>query len=303
MFDPAKLAMNAEVARDVASVVGKRDEDFVLELKLDGIRILAHVTEDGVETYTRPGNRQTGKLPKIEAELAANLPVGTWVDGEVVSLRIREDGSVEHHWGGASSVIGSNVDKAARMSDGLTYSVFDVLAVGGTDARSLPFANRRSLLETAFDKDGWESVILTPQMAPTDDALAAMIDAGFEGAILKRLSAPYASGRRGFGWSKLKATDTVDAVIVGYQPGRGKYEGQLGALLLGQYDESGALVEIAKASGMTDAVRLAMSQNPDRYIGAVVEFAFMGRMDGGSYRHPQFKRLREDKDASECVFA
>jgi ATP-dependent DNA ligase len=303
MFDPARVAMNAEAVKDVASVIGS--DGCVCETKLDGIRLLAWVTADGVRTFTRSGKEQTGKLPAVEAELARNLPADTWLDGEIVALRIRADGSVEHHWGGAQSVMGSNVDRAARGSGALTYSVFDVMSIGGTDARSLPLSSRRNLLEQAFAQGDYEAVVLTPQMEATDENVAAVIALGFEGCMIKRLSSPYLSGKRCSAWLKIKATDTVDAVVMGYQPGEGKYHGQLGALLLGQYDASGVLVQIAKASGMTDAVRAEMSADPERFIGSVVEFAFMGKMPTGGYRHPQFKRLRDpaDKPAAECVIA
>lgn len=298
MFSPLKLAQNAEATKDVASIIAA--EGCVMELKLDGIRLLAHVTDTGVEFWTRSGKSATGKLPHVAADLA-HLPAGTWLDGEIVSIQMREDGSVEHHWGTAQSVMGSGTDRAARMSHVLTYVVFDVLAIGGTDARSLPLSKRRGLLEQMFDGGEFKSCSLIPQMDASDEACAAIIAAGFEGVIVKRLNAPYASGQRGRGFYKIKATDTVDAVIMGYQPGEGKYDGQLGALLLGQYDASGALVQVAKASGMTDAERLTMSQNPDAYIGQVCEFRHMGQMPTGGFRHPVFFRMRPDKAAAECV--
>lgn len=297
MFSPVKLAQNAEAAKDVAAIINA--EGCVLEMKYDGIRLLAHVTDTGVEFWTRSGKSATGKLPNVAADLA-HLPAGTWLDGEIVGLRIREDGSIEHNWSTAQSVMGSNVDRAARMSHVLTYVVFDVLAIGGTDARSLPLSKRRGLLEQMFAGSEFKSCSLTPQMDASDEACAAIIAAGFEGVIVKRLSAPYASGQRGKGFYKIKATDTVDAVIMGYQPGEGKYDGQLGALLLGHY-VGGTLVQVAKCSGMSDAERLAMSQNPGDYIGAVVEFKHFGVMPTGGYRHPQYFRMRGDKLATECV--
>lgn len=297
MFSPLKLAQNSEAAKDVASVINA--DGCVMELKLDGIRLLAHVSDTGVEFWTRSGKSATGKLPHVAADLE-HLPVGTWLDGEIVSMQMREDGSVEHNWNTAQSVMGSAVDRAARMSHVLTFMCFDVLAIGGTDARSLPLSKRRALLEQMFDGMAFKTCALVPQMPASDAAAQAIIAAGFEGVIVKRLSAPYASGQRGRGWWKIKATDTVDAVIMGYQPGEGKYDGQLGALLLGHY-VGGTLVQVAKCSGMTDAERLTMSQNPDRFIGAVVEFRHMGQMSTGGYRHPVYMRMRADKLAAECV--
>lgn len=299
MFNPATLAQNAEAAKDVdAALVG--GGDCVLEMKLDGIRLLAWVTESGVRTFTRSGKEQTGKLPAVEAELAANLPAGTWVDGEVVAIRISEDGGVEHHWGTAQSVMGANTDKAALRSGAVSFSVFDVMAIGGTDARSLPFRSRRKLLEQAFDQGSYEACVLTPQLPATAASLDGILAAGFEGAMVKRLDAPYTSGR-GRNWVKIKHTATEDVIITGLPlDGNGKYEGQVGAVVFSQIKD-GVLVEMGRCSGMDDAERLDLSTNPDAWLGTVIEVKHFGVMPSGGWRHPNWYRARTDKTAAECV--
>lgn len=300
MFNPATLAQNAEPARDVAHAT-RGGGEYVMEMKLDGIRLLAHVTEAGVETYTRTGKRQTGKLPQIERELFENLPAGTWVDGEVVAIQMREDGTIEHHWGTAQSVMGSNTDRAARASGAVSYSVFDVMAIGGTDARTLPLSSRRDLLEQMFDQGSYDAVVRTPQMAPTEAALTAILDAGFEGAMVKRLDAPYASGKRGAGWFKIKAQVTEDVIITELPlDGEGKYAGQVGAVVFSQIVD-GALIEKGRCSGMSDAERLDLSVNQDAWLGRVIEVKFYGVMPTGGWRHPTWHRVRDDKLARECV--
>lgn len=299
MFNPVGLAQNAEPAKDVDSILALGSE-CVMELKLDGIRLLAHVTETGVRTYTRTGKEQTGKLPDIEAELFANLPADTWLDGEIVAIKRREDGSIEHHWGTAQSVMGSNVEKAARASHAVSYSVFDVLSIDGKDARSLPFSMRRGLLETMFEAE-FKAVVLTPQMNPSDDALAAIIATGFEGAIVKRLSAPYASGRRGFGWWKFKAVHTEDVIITELPlDGNGKYTGQVGAVVFSQI-VGGSIVEKGRCSGMDEKMRLTLSTSPQEWLGRVIEVRHMGIMPTGGWRHPVWLRVRDDKLAIDCI--
>lgn len=302
MFNPATLAQNAEAAKNVTQALAGNG-DCVMEMKLDGIRLLAHVggTDDAkvVRTYTRSGKEQTGKLPAVEAELAANLPAGTWVDGEIVAIREREDGTIEHHWGTAQSVMGSNVDKAKMGSHAVTYSVFDVMAIGGTDARSLPQSSRRSLLEMAFDQGSYAACMLTPQMEATEEAFEAIVAAGFEGAMIKRIDAPYSSGR-GRNWLKLKHTATEDVIVTGFQDGNGKYNGEIGAVIFSQI-VGGNVVEMGKCSGMTDAERTEISQNRDAWLGRVIEVKFYGVMPTGGWRHPVWMRVRDDKIAIECV--
>lgn len=300
MFNPATVAQNAEPAKDVDSLLATGGE-CVMEMKFDGIRLVAWVTESGVRTFTRSGKEQTGKLPAIEAELAANLPVGSWVDGEIVAIRIRPDGSVEHHWGAAQSVMGAGVTKAAQRSGAVTYSIFDVMSLGGIDARSLPFARRRALLEQAFAQGSYTACTLTPQLEPTQAGYEAILAAGFEGAMVKRLSLPYASGRRGAGWYKLKGTHTEDVIITALPlDGNGKYANQVGAVVFSQIRD-GALVEMGRCSGMTDAQRTDLSEHPDRWLGRVIEVRHMGVMPTGGWRHPVWIRTRDDKAAAECI--
>lgn len=302
-FRPASLAQNAEAVPAGGEAQAINAPRQIMELKLDGIRLLAHIGEGGrVRTYTRSGKEQTGKLPQVEAELAAHFPPDSWVDGEVVAIRIREDGSVEHHWGTAQSVMGANVDKAARRSGDVTYSIFDVLAVGGTDARSLNFEGRRRILELAFaNGDGWDACTLVPQMEPSEEAYAAILAAGFEGAMLKSLDARYCSGQRGKGQRKLKGTHTEDVIITALPlDGEGKYAGQVGAVVFSQIRD-GALVEMGRCSGMSDAERLDLSRNAASWLGRVIEVRHNGVMPTGGWRHPVWMRTRDDKLAEECI--
>ena len=138
MFNPKTLAMNSHPADSVeAAVAGK---DAILEPKYDGIRLLVHRTEAGVEMYARSGNSKSGKLPAIDAEILRNLPAGTWLDAEAVAFN--EDGTQD--WGGAQSVLGSGTTRAQVLSGKIRLVVFDLLAHGGLDARTLPLRAERS---------------------------------------------------------------------------------------------------------------------------------------------------------------
>lgn len=129
---------------------------------------------------------------------------------------------------------------------------------------------------------------------------------GYEGSIVKWLDAPYRSGVRGQGFFKLKGTARIDAIVVGYEEGKGGFAGLVGALRFGQYDTNGVLVDRGSCSGMSMELRETISADRDAYLGAVIEIQHMGLQEPtkanphGSFRHPQFKRLRLDK-APESV--
>ena len=281
-----------------------------LEPKFDGWRLIAIVGEDGeCRIYNpREGNEMTGKLPAIEAALAEALPPGSVVDGEAVAFAVEEDRLVQK-WGKAASVLGSGTAKAALGSGAITFVVFDLLAHGGLDARSLSYQKRRGLLESLFDAAdfGTAQIILVPQLAATDASHETLIEAGYEGSVVKHLDAPYASGKRGKGWFKVKPVATVDAIITGYTEGENGFLGYIGAVTFGQYNEDGILVPRGKCSGMDWDVRKDLTANREANLNRVIEVAHEGTFPVskehplGAFRFPRFKRFRDDKPATEVT--
>jgi ATP-dependent DNA ligase len=153
------------------------------------------------------------------------------------------------------------------------------------------------------------------QVEPTMEWYDYFIKRGYEGAIVKDVTKPYGSGKRGHGWFKLKETHTVEVVVVGSIPGKGKFTGQIGALVFAQNAPRGELsafkakdvlypysnrypyIVRGSCSGMTDAQREEFT-NDANLVGTVIEIAHMGAdltAESYKFRHPQFKRVRDDK--------
>jgi bifunctional non-homologous end joining protein LigD len=299
-----KLGQNAEKLPNGKTASSFDPARYVGEPKLDGWRLLVHRHADGVALYTRSGKRHDGSLPTIEAELEANLPVGTWLDCEAVGVTVI-DGKVSIEWGIVQSILGSTTGKAAAQEDKITLMAFDLIAHGDIDARGLSFGQRRELLEAIFDGAEWKRTILVPQVQPTDNSVEALLAQGFEGMVIKDRKARYASGQRGKGWTKIKATYTDDVVIMGFKPGENGFSGMVGAVIFGEYDDEGNLVETGRASGMDMRTRENMTKNPDKWIGTVIEISHMGRLGGpdSPRRHPQTKRPRPDKAPTDCTIS
>lgn len=295
------LAHNLETSQSVDGALA--GHEGVIQAKLDGIRLLAHVTEDGAFLYARSGNSKSGKLPHVEASLAENLPAGTWLDGEAVVFN--SDGT--QAWGKAQSVLGANPGHSESAQ--VAYVVFDLIAHGGIDARPLPFSKRRELLKAVFAQADFDSsVVLIPQAEASEEAHEDNLANGFEGSVVKHLDAPYRSGVRGAGQFRLKPQATVDAVVMGFKDGKSSFEGLVGALVFGQFDPAtGKLVERGACSGFDFQTRVDITNHKDAWLGRVIEVAHHGAMPPtaanphGALRHPQFKRTRTDKDAMECV--
>lgn len=297
--DLLTLAAGGKLAQNANTVQTVPDGANVMEPKLDGWRILAHIGSDTVTYFTRSGNSYPAKqLPRVTEELLASFPADTWLDGEAVALRI-EGGRVVNEWSTAQSVMTKVGGHAA--ADQVSLMVFDLIAHAGIDARPLPFAKRRSLLELAFEKAGeMRSVTLVPQTEATDANAKAYVAQGFEGAMVKAINARYASGARGRGWSKIKPQTTVEAVVMGFKEGQNGFTGMIGAIVFGQYDENGELIERGRCSGMDIATRKDISAHRDEWVGRVIEVAHHGVIKD-KLRHPQFKRVREDKKPEQVL--
>ncbi|MCY8087237.1 hypothetical protein OZL46_14090 [Bacillus sonorensis] len=81
------------------------------------------------------------------------------------------------------------------------------------------------------------------------------------------------------------------------------YEGWIGAVEFARYNEKGELKQVGYCSGLTEASRKYMTENKNKYIGNCIEISAMERTKDGYFRHPQFKRLRPDKNPKECIIS
>ena len=289
--------------------------ECAVEWKLDGIRIQAHLSEGNVRLFTRTLDDITARLPEVVAALET-LPVRTAVfDGELIALR--EDGRPLPFQ-----------DTAARTAslDGggpsvpLSVFLFDALHLEGADLIDAEDQQRHAALARAVPPD-----LLMPRLVTdsVDEATAFFGDAlahGHEGVVVKSLTAPYAAGRRGAGWIKVKPRHTLDLVVLAVEWGHGRRRGWLSNLHLGARDPStGGFVMLGKTfKGLTDELLtwqterlLALEDHRDSYTvyvrpELVVEIAFDGvqrspRYPGGlALRFARVLRYREDKSAAEA---
>lgn len=278
------------------------DPAWVGEEKFDGTRYLAAVTRTGIRIISRRGIEKTDRLPKLVAELskwhrAGSLLTGTILDGEVVAGSFSETISL------VNSLGSRGIDTGTRYR----FMVFDILRDGKEWCLDEQFRIRRLRLDRLFDllweeHQGGDGIArLTPQFDShkIEKALTRIWKMGGEGMIIKNYNGLYEQGKRSRSWIKVKAVETADGVITGFTPGEGKYQDTIGAIVIGQYRDGKFVKKITKISGMTDSVRYEVGSNQEKYIGRVVEFAYQNKTDE-SYRHPRFKRFRDDKPAREC---
>ncbi len=303
------LPMLASTATSVADAVS-RFECASVEWKLDGIRIQIHRREDEVRIYTRNLNDITAALPGV-VEASLGIPVSQVVfDGE--ALWMGDAGPA------AFQETVSRIDRDAPPEGVVTF-LFDVLHVDGHDLLDAPLTQRAARLESIAPGLKVPGII-TADEGEARRVLQQSLAAGHEGVVVKDAASPYAAGRRGGAWRKLKPLRTYDLVVLGAEWGHGRRQGWLSNLHLGARDpRSGGFVMVGKCfKGLTDEL-LAWQTNElrEREIDRrgitvlvrpelVVEIALDGvqsstRYQGGvALRFARVKRYRPDKNAIEA---
>ena len=291
-------------------------EEYCYEIKLDGFRCLAFV--DGEEIYLQ--SRNARPLGRYFPELV--LPQGRYVlDGEIV-VRDAEGHEDFDALGQRIHPAKSRIERLAAETPAV-YVAFDLLAREDESLLQLPFTERRAALEELLGDGAFAAapVELMPTVASVAEAEEWLQSA--EGAIAKERDAPYRPGERK-GMFKVKRVRTIDAVVVGWRPG--KAEGTVGALILGLYDGDDLRV-VGHCSGLSAAEKkrlvsfLKPYETGERGAGEqsrwsagrdlewvglrpelVVEIDF-DHVSAGRIRHgAKLRRWREDKPARECGY-
>lgn len=163
------------------------------------------------------------------------------------------------------------------------YLVFELPGAAGD------FSTRIRQIKTLVTGTGVPWLQAVEQTRVADHAalmqrLHTVVHAGGEGLILHRADAPYLTGRNN-ALLKLKPWRDAEAIVVGYEPGKGKYQGMTGALRMELTD--GKRFRIG--SGLSDALR---RQPPP--IGTRITFRYQHLTKSGVPRHPRYLRIRED---------
>ena len=285
-------------------------DGWSFEPKWDGFRAIAFVDGDDVYIQSRNGRPLTRYFPELA------FPEGRYVlDGEIVLFD--EQGRQDF------DALGQRIHPAESRINMLAertptrFIAFDLLAAGDESLLELAQHERRARLERLVEKP----VDLTPVVFEPDAAQEWL--QGAEGVVAKQLDAPYRPGER-TGMLKIKRVRTIDAVVMGWRPG--KEEGTVGSLILGLYDEAGELRTVGHTSGFSAKekrelpAKLAPYETGERGMGdpsrwasdrelewielrpeLVVEINFDHTSNDRIRHGAKISRWREDKPPAECL--
>jgi DNA ligase-1 len=316
LFRPVQ-PMLAESANDVTAALAQLGR-AAIEYKLDGARVQVHRRGDEVRVYTRTLNDVTGAVPEV-VELIAALPNHELIlDGEVIALR--RDGT-PLPFQETMRRFGRRLEVAAlRETLPLSVFFFDCLHCDGRTLLDEPAEERVRVLAQVVPASVQVPRILTSDSAVAQSFLDAALSAGHEGVMAKSLDAPYAAGKRGANWLKIKRAHTLDLVVLAAEWGSGRRTGFLSNLHLGALDPStGGFIMLGKTfKGLTDELLrfqtealLARETQRDQYTvyvrpELVVEVAFSDIQKSPRYpaglalRLARVKQYRSDKHAADA---
>jgi ATP-dependent DNA ligase len=261
------------------SVTDYATEDWALEEKYDGHRIVACVTTTEhmrpVEVWSR--SKERPDVPQHVLDAFRHLPDGVY-DGELVFP-------------------GGDFSDVRRIENRphLRVVLFDAVELLGETLTALSYDERREALEVAvmhhtssLDEGQTQIIHLASSEPVSLEAVERIWQRGGEGAILKLRSSVYRCGARASEWIKVKKSGSVEATIVGYKKGKNDPYGSM-QIRLDDGTESAVKV-------LTVALKNRVTKDPQGQIGKRIVVQITNRNKAGALVNPVFDHYANEGD-------
>ncbi|MGK7391642.1 MAG: DNA ligase D [Candidatus Cyclobacteriaceae bacterium M2_1C_046] len=294
-------------------------DEWLYEVKWDGFRALAYLNNGKVDICSRNDKSFNEKFYPLH-NMFQNWDINVVFDGEIVILN--KKGMPDF---GALQTWRSEADGQ------LAYYIFDILWLKGHDLKDVEFKNRRKLLEAVVHENKMVKISQTFDISGKE--FFSLVDQmNLEGIIAKKTSSPYQEGKRTKNWLKIKAQRYQEVIIGGYTRNENTSK-KFSALLVGIFEDDEFISVATVGTGFTNKIQDELLKKlepliieecpfkeppeynkPSRFRPnppkadvfwvkpeLVVEISFRTIAPDGSFRHPSFKGIREDKEADEVT--
>ena len=312
--------------RPIRPMMAKDGEPFdsdnhFFETKWDGLRAILYFQHGKIELQNRNLRDVTMGYPEI-VELSNMIKARRAIlDGEVVVLNdkgLPDFGKMQTRFGHNDNT----AVEAVRIVNPATYVVFDLLHLDGKDTINRPLQERKEKLREVLN-EGPHTMYGEHVEKNGREFYTNLLQLGFEGTIAKEKSSKYLPGIRSSTWVKIKGTETIDAIVVGYAAGEGARAFSFGSLVMAMYNKRGKLVHVGNVGGgfnekSLEEIRLTLDKlatktpilkgpidapTPVVWVKPriVAEILYATFTRDGRFRFPRFQRLRPDKSPDDCV--
>ncbi len=330
---PPLEQISPQLARDITELPESEREEvlksnrFACGEKKNGIRGIFHIQPERNRFTSRNRCSDTYLLNELTENLPhlCNLNLDPWegsiFDGELYlpDSFIKLD-SFTNALEATSALLHFSPKRAREFQESsgqkIHYHIFDVIRAEGKDLTPIPFKDRLRYLnefKSFIKSSGYGENIRFEELVfnAKEEYLRKIIEAGGEGIVLKDLDAPYFPGARSSSWLKLKRSNTIDAIIIGYDRGKEwDKKGLIGSIELGVFDENGDLRSIGRVSSLSLQKRTEMTEVIEgiptlkkEYLGTVVECRFQELNKNLKGRHLNILSFREGQNGKpifEC---
>ena len=251
-------AMDLPVNPPVLPMLAKRVDDlpgvgnWIFEPKWDGFRALVFRDGEEIEIQSRDAKPLNRYFPEIVEAVRSQLPRRCVLDGEIV---IAKGGALDFE--ALQLRLHPAASRVKLLSKETPASVvfFDLLCEGDRDLRSQPFEQRRQGLEHMLvsAKPPIHVTPATRELKVASDWFRRFEGAGLDGVIAKPPSGTYEPNKRVM--LKVKHERDCDCVVAGFRWYKNSEQAAVGSLLLGLYDEAGALQHVGVCASFSDEKR------------------------------------------------
>lgn len=283
-------------------------ENYIYELKMDGVRCIAYIDENGVDLRNKRHLALLPKFPELK-NIYKNVKKKCILDGELYIYKNRKVDFFEVQ----KRCLTSNPFKIRIMSteNKAAYMAFDILYLEDKDVMKKTLMERKKLLHTLIKENEYinESRFIEKEGIMFFEKTKEL---ELEGMVAKRKDSLYYTDKRTKDWIKCKNLLDEDYVVCGYIQ---KEKGTI-SLVLGQYDNNMLIdkghVTLGVSLSYIEKNAKKTNRNPfnnDKGDSSTIWIAphlvgtvkFMEYTANGGLRQPVFKGFREDKLPEECV--
>lgn len=295
------------------------DPDWLYEVKWDGYRAIAKVSDKDVKLISRNNIPFDKYYPLVD--LLKGWRINAVIDGEIVVLNDK-----------GLSDFGALQNWRSEADGNLVYYVFDILWYEGKNLMDLPLIERQAILQDILPTDDDRIRQSKVFAARGIDFFDAAEQVGLEGIMAKKADSTYASDLRSREWLKIKVQRRQEVVIAGFTRNEGTSKA-FSALVMGVYEGKNLRYVGKVGTGFSDSKQKEMMKlfkplitdkspfdvapdvdKPSRFrpqrLGAkptwlkpelVCEVNYAEVTSEGIFRQASFKGMRVDKDADEVV--